>query len=180
VDRIILNLCAGTGAWTLPYKAAGYDVRIVTVPGADVRTYTPPEHVYGIVASPPCTEFSRTKTTKPRDFRAGLEIVDACLRIIRQCELAERLHFWALENPCGLLRRFLGIPKETIHFWRYGDDIDKPTDLWGFYRTPRLTVFDKPKHLRKINRVTNWDGNAAANRAVTPSGFAHAFYLANR
>jgi len=26
-DRIILDLCGGTGAWSLPYKEAGYDVR---------------------------------------------------------------------------------------------------------------------------------------------------------
>lgn len=37
---------------------AGYDVRIITLPDYDVRTYIPPDNVYGILAAPPCTEFS--------------------------------------------------------------------------------------------------------------------------
>ena len=28
--RIILDLCAGTGAWSEPYLLAGYDVRRIT------------------------------------------------------------------------------------------------------------------------------------------------------
>ena len=47
-DKIILDLCGGTGAWSHPYKKAGYDVRLVTLPEFDVRTYEPPENVYGI------------------------------------------------------------------------------------------------------------------------------------
>jgi len=29
-ERIILDLCGGTGAWSRPYAEAGYDVRLVT------------------------------------------------------------------------------------------------------------------------------------------------------
>lgn len=54
-DKIILDLCGGTGAWSRPYREAGYDVRLVTLPEQDVRTYRPPEGVYGILAAPPCT-----------------------------------------------------------------------------------------------------------------------------
>jgi hypothetical protein len=180
MTRIILNLCAGTGAWTRPYEDAGYDVRCVTLPGQDVRTYEPPTHVYGIVASPPCTEFSLVKTRGRRDLAAGMEIVDACLRIIRQCEMAERVHFWALENPRALLRRFLGRPALSTEFWRYGDDIRKPTDLWGYFRDPMYTVFHQPHGLRRIQDFSNWDGQAAERRAMTPPGFARAFFEANR
>ena len=38
-DKIILDLCGGTGAWSKPYKDAGYDVRL----------------------APPYTEFSYAK-----------------------------------------------------------------------------------------------------------------------
>lgn len=31
-SKIILDLCGGTGSWRLPYKEAGYDVRLVTLP----------------------------------------------------------------------------------------------------------------------------------------------------
>ena len=57
-DKIILDLCGGTGAWSRPYKDAGYDVRLITLPDNDVLTYQPPSGVYGILAAPPCTEFS--------------------------------------------------------------------------------------------------------------------------
>jgi hypothetical protein len=31
-DKIILDLCGGTGAWSKLYKDAGYDVRLITLP----------------------------------------------------------------------------------------------------------------------------------------------------
>jgi ubiquinone/menaquinone biosynthesis C-methylase UbiE len=43
--KIILDLCGGTGAWSLPYKEAGYDVRNITLPDYDVMTYIPPDNV---------------------------------------------------------------------------------------------------------------------------------------
>jgi len=34
--KIILDLCGGTGSWSKPYKEAGYDVRLVTLPKYDM------------------------------------------------------------------------------------------------------------------------------------------------
>lgn len=51
--KIILDLCGGSGSWSLPYKEAGYDVRNITLPDFDVLTYQPPAHVYGVLAAPP-------------------------------------------------------------------------------------------------------------------------------
>ena len=45
-DKIILDLCGGTGAWSKPYKDAGYKVINVTLPEFDVRTFNPPKNVY--------------------------------------------------------------------------------------------------------------------------------------
>ena len=42
MNKIILDLCGGTGAWSKPYKDAGYDVRVVTAPEWDVREYMMP------------------------------------------------------------------------------------------------------------------------------------------
>lgn len=74
MGKIILDLCGGTGAWSKPYKDAGYDVRVITLPDYDVLTYEPPENVYGILAAPPCTMFSlaRTNAKLPRDLRGGV------------------------------------------------------------------------------------------------------------
>ena len=35
-SKVILDLCGGTGAWSKPYKDAGYDVKLITLPQFDV------------------------------------------------------------------------------------------------------------------------------------------------
>ncbi len=101
--KIILDLCGGSGAWSQPYKEAGYDVRVVTLPDYDLFTYQPPSNVYGILAAPTCTQFSLARTTAktPRDLRGGMALVKRCLEIIWEARFAGTLHFWALENPMG-------------------------------------------------------------------------------
>lgn len=195
--KIILDLCGGTGAWSRPYREAGYDVRLVTLPEHDVRTYEPPEGVYGILAAPPCTEFSLAKGSRPRNLAGAMEVVEACLRIIWRCRLAGRLKFWALENPLGLMRQFLGRPAMTFYQWQFNDDGIKPTDLWGYFKPPVPTVIERPPDMTKRydcgrTHAKNWDRCPAAQeyahlgltraerRAITPPGFAQAFYRANR
>ncbi len=116
-NKIILDLCGGTGSWSKPYKYAGYDVWILTLPDWDITQWQYiPELVnaYGILAAPPCTMFSmaRTNAKTPRDLRQGMKVVEACLKIIweSQANANGRLKFWAMENPKGLLRQFLGKP----------------------------------------------------------------------
>lgn len=128
--KIILDLCGGTGAWSTPYKQSGYDVRVITLPLHDVRKYTPPKGVYGVLAAPPCTQFSfaRTRAKKPRDLSGGFEIVKACLDIIWICRLEGSLKFWALENPKGYLRQLLGKPPMEFNPCDFGDAYTKAAD----------------------------------------------------
>lgn len=183
-NKVILDLCGGTGAWSRPYKEAGYDVRLVTLPDSDVRTYEPPDNVYGILAAPPCTEFSVAKYNKPRDFESGMETVFACLSIIWKCRKKMKLKFWALENPRGLLRQFIGKPSFTFQQWEFGDRGIKPTDIWGYFESPRKIKRKRPGGLTKrfpngrLNAI-NW-GGSAEKRAITPAGFAKAFFEANQ
>jgi len=146
-DKIILDLCGGTGSWSKPYQEAGYDVRVITLPDNDVRTYQPPENVYGILAAPPCTMFSyaRTNAKKQRDLKEGMECVRACLDIIwKMMEVKQDtksktipLQFWALENPYhGFLKKFLGKPAMTFDPWEFGDGYQKRTALWGHFNEP--------------------------------------------
>jgi hypothetical protein len=65
-DKIILDLCGGTGSWSRYYKAAGYDVRVITLPEYDVLTYVPPDNVYGILAAPPPAPSSQSSTARQR------------------------------------------------------------------------------------------------------------------
>lgn len=218
-DKIILDLCGGTGAWSKPYKDAGYDVRLITLPEYDVLDVeygcTPTSasdiwiygkvknmiidtrDVYGILAAPPCTEFSVAKGNKPRDLAGAMEVVNACLRIIQHCRIrGGGLKFWALENPVGLLRQFLGVPNYQFEHWEFGDPQLKRTDLWGYFNPPTKTVKAKPDNLTfKFSHRTNGRGwskpqcppeyahlnlDRAAIRAITPPGFSQAFFKANK
>lgn len=147
-DKIILDLCGGTGSWARPYKEAGYDVRTITLPDGDVRNYNPPKEVYGILAAPPCTMFSyaRTNAKTQRDLKQGMEIVRACINIIWSLMEVKQdtkkkvipIQFWALENPYhGFLKKFLGKPAFTFDPWEFGDGYQKRTALWGHFNEPK-------------------------------------------
>lgn len=184
--KIILDLCGGTGAWSRPYRETGYDVRVITMPEYDVFTYNPPENVYGIFAAPTCTMFSIARTTPktPRNFKQGMVLVERCLHIIWQCRMQNKLKFWALENPRGYLRQFLGMPVFQFKHWEFGDYGIKPTDIWGYFNIPKKKVVSQPAGLTKkfpngsVNSI-NWS-NTAKQRAITPPGFAKAFFKVNR
>ncbi len=216
--KIILDLCGGTGAWSRPYREAGYITHVITLPRQDVtkvhfNTYSLEfirqdipyhenltvlyEDIYGILVAPPCTEFSLAKGNRPRDLAAGMETVAACLKIIWHCRLHGKLKFWALENPVGLLRQFLGKPVFTFEQWQFGDMGIKPTDLWGYFSPPRLVRRQMPQSLAIQYKDQHRHGRLMANpkcpeeykhlnldraalRAITPSGFANAFFKANR
>jgi len=211
-DKIILDLCGGTGAWSKPWEDAGYTVLNVTLPDYDILlTQTFPDRVtfrspkrlegtvvlyrdiYGILAAPPCTEFSRAKSTKPRDFDKGMETIEKCMEIIWAVQKNTKLKFWALENPLGLLRRFLGDPPYSFEQWWFGNDRTKATDLWGKFNEPKRLVYTKPIFLATTKGYKNkkgenikcrnakWYSSAVASeRAITPAGFAKAFYKANK
>jgi len=177
-DKIILDLCGGTGAWSRPYEKAGYDVRNITLPDYDIRNYivSSCENIYGILAAPPCTMFSlaRTRAKTPRDFREGMELVQECLKIIWECRYNYKLKFWCLENPMGYLRQFLGKPVFTFNPCDFGDNYTKKTDLWGYFNIPKknpIILTEKEIALCKVN-----------NRKLpsTPPGFAQAFFEANQ
>ena len=140
MKKIILDLCGGTGSWSKPYQDNGYDVRVITLPQYNVLHYISlmPENVYGILAAPPCTMFSFARTTAktPRDFDGAMKIVRACLEIIWYARIGGSLKFWALENPQGYLRQFLGRPALSFQPYDFGDHYSKQTDIWGYFNLP--------------------------------------------
>jgi hypothetical protein len=222
--KIILDLCGGSGSWSKPYRNAGYEVIVLTLPQFDVcatkfyddcfvignseTVYQPAIRygdVHGILAAPPCTEFSIAKSTAPRNLAEGMRLVRACLDVIWHCQVHGRLKFWALENPKGLLVRFLGKPAFKFEQWQFGGSLEKPTYLWGQFIAPKPTVAEKP-HIEKYYNNVNCNNNSmeyaspkcpeeyaeyvkgfngckerrSAIRAITPSGFAQAFFRANK
>ncbi|MBA7607160.1 hypothetical protein ES703_14318 [subsurface metagenome] len=181
-NKIILDLCGGTGAWSKPYKDAGYDVRLVTLPDRDVTDYIPPADVYGILAAPPCTMFSYARTTAktPRNFYQAMDIVKACLNIVWKCRCAAPLKFWALENPEGYLRQFLGRPAYKFKHAQFGVPNGKRTCLWGYFNPPKKTgKIIKFRRLPSRESVW-WDRHrSSTERSITPAKFAQAFFKAN-
>lgn len=191
VSKIILDLCGGTGAWSKPYAEKGYDVRNITLPDYDVQNYQPPENVYGILAAPPCTQFSfararNTNLKNPRNLKLGMELIMACLKIIWKCQYEiekqsakkTTLKFWALENPNGFLKHFLGKPVYAFDPWYFGDMYKKRTHLWGWLSKPKQTFFIKP-NVPKFGYDKKIKSNPK-DRAITPSGFAKAFFEVNQ
>lgn len=181
---IILDLCAGTGAWSEPYVTAGYDVRRITLPETDVRDYSPPAvPIRGVLAAPPCTEFAGSGARwwadkAPELLEEALAIVDACMRVIAQARPA----WWALENPVGRLKRLrwdlLGEPTLIFNPCDYGDPWTKKTLLWGRFATPKQTpvVASEFWGWRKLGGKSE---RTKRLRSVTPPGFAQAFFEAN-
>lgn len=189
--KIILDLCGGTGSWSRPYKEAGYDVRLITLPEHDVLKYEPPDDVYGILAAPPCTDFSVSGaqhwTAKDQDGRTiqSMAVAMRCLAIISKSQPV----FWALENPVGRLRRWLGNPSLIFNPCDYGDPYTKKTLLWGrFQRLEQSPVIPSPAYGNKIHyprddngKPVPWNSAKCKEiRSITPPGFAQAFYRANK
>lgn len=82
-------------------------------------------------ASPPCTEYSRAMTTRPRNLPLADSLVRRTLKIIRDV----KPNYWTLENPLGLLRTRPFMQKlrrfrHTCSYCRYGTPYRKNTDIW--------------------------------------------------
>lgn len=195
MSKIILDLCGGTGCWSEPYRKAGYDVRLITLPYYDVLTYEPPENVYGVLAAPPCTCFCIASSQYWKKFdddgstKAALDVVNACLSIIDKC----KPKFWALENPRGRLRRFIGNPSFSYYQYEFGGKFYKQTFLWGNFNTfiikgpvnPNPLRIDEAKSSELYQLPADYVlagsqmNKRAAQRSMYAPYFPLAFYEAN-
>ena len=161
----LLELFSGTGSMGHAFREYGWEVTSVDLNPRAKATYTcnilewiPPEGVkYDFIhSSPPCTEFSRALTTRPRDLVEGLRYAERALELIRQLEP----RFWTIENPgTGLLPQqsaFRDLPHKLVTYCSYGASYRKLT--WfgtnlGDWWTP------KPPCHRVSNRCEALEGN---------------------
>jgi hypothetical protein len=204
LSGIVLSLCDFSGAWSNPYRRAGYRVVRVDIQhppgehwtleggwtvGHDVTTYEPRWEPDIVLAAPPCTCFCRpgARWWKRQDERGETEcnvnVFRACLRL---CRLAKR--YWALENPPGRHQRLmpeLGPPAWQFHPWEFGDAWHKQTYIWGTAVRPFATNIvtvppaRRTPNGRKQGRIAFMSSSWANERAKTPAGFAQAFFDAN-
>lgn len=157
----VLDLFSGLGGWSAPALAAGDEVVRVELEEwlpaeihADVRTIglaDLPWRPDVILASPPCEGFSvmnigrnwyHDGTPKTEKAMLAVELVEAALRIVRECDPA----YWILENPRDKLRVLpvvAGLDRRTVTYCHYGEQRMKPTDLWSD-RWPPSLVLDPP------------------------------------
>lgn len=155
MSKIILHLCADTGTDTKPYQDdPEYEVRLI---GKDigVENYHVDEPIYGIIANPPCTEFSIARSGgKPRLAEKGMFLVRECQRIIKE----SNPHFWVIENPAtGALKNYLGKPDYQYHPWWFGSPWTKKTALWGKFNIPKR-IYEQWEDVPKILELYLRDG----------------------
>ncbi len=153
---IVFDFFSGTGSSTQAFKDAGdqvftfeldkkfeatenVDILTLTVDYL-VATYGQPDFVW---ASPPCTAFSVASMGHhwisggvypiPRTEQAVFNqtLVAHTRKLIE--ELQPRFGY-IIENPRGMLRKLppvQGLTRRTVSYCQYGDERQKPTDLWG-------------------------------------------------
>ena len=146
---LLLELFSGTGSMGRAFRELGWEVLSLDcdpTTGADVigdiMEWEPPEgfrpdHVH---ASPPCTEFSRALTTRPRDLVKGLRPAERALELIRRLQPTS----YSIENPgTGLLPQqaaFRELPFKLVTYCRFGFPYKKltwvATDLGELWDPP--------------------------------------------
>lgn len=175
MDRTILSLCDYSGNWSEPYKNAGYNVIKIDLKfGDDVRLLKFQENIYGVLAAPPCDDFSSAGAQYwgqkgDKALLNSLSIVDSCMRIILSC----KPYFWALENPVGRLSEYLGKPQLVFHPYYYGDTFKKRTCLWGDFKNPIENRVVPTYSLTEKFKDKE-------SRSNTSKAFANAFFEVNR
>ncbi len=198
MDRVILDLCGGTGEWSRPYHEAGYET-IVVDPSASAPSRGPASIVYltaeefvelpsippvhGVLCAPPCTEFAVSgarwwEKKDPALLEGAIVTVRACLAIVKRV----RPVWWALENPNGRIREFvpeLGPPLLSFDPCDYGDGYTKRTHLWGRLKPPPFTARRGDAPLgSKMHNIPPGPMQKTI-RSMTPPGFARAFFESN-
>lgn len=182
--EVVLSLCDYTGIWGDQYADRYEVIKVDLQHGQDVRLFQRIDApVRGVIAQPPCDHFAASGarwwgSKGESALLDGLQIVDACLRII----VAHRPAWWVLENPVGRLKDYLGPPVMTFNPCEYGgkngdDPYTKRTCLWGYFTPPQKNP-TSPAEGSKMHFVPPGP-NRKNVRSATSRAFAEAFRMAN-
>ena len=136
---LLLELFSGTGSVGRVAKNFGYTVISLDLKNADICSdilewdYTeyPTGMFHFIWASPPCTEYSRAKTTGVRKIEEANKIVKKTIEIINYFNPK----YFVIENPqTGLLKNqdfMKDFDYKDVDYCKYGFKYRKRTRLWG-------------------------------------------------
>lgn len=195
--RTILSLFDHSGNWSEPYRKSGYDVYQVDIKyDIDVLELDPSElpfdQVWGILAAPPCTDFSSSGAqywgVKDSDGRTehSMNLVSKVLELVDYYNP----NWWVLENPVGRLSKLFPELGKPFYFnphefagWLddpVSDQYTKKTGLWGKFTFPEKRNLPPIQGNSPIMKLGGKREKTKELRSVTPRGFATAFYHSNK
>ena len=188
----VIELFAGSGVMSEAFEALGYETFKVDMlqnkKGSidligDVNDLTPadlPSEPYVIWASPPCTSYSFARNKDPHFYPGGKpmcqEAHDSNALVMHTLDLIEQLNptYWFLENPRAFLRMqpfMKQFMRTTVRYCQYGEDFEKPTDIWG-----RFPITWRPmgrchhsKHSINCAGTRAWPNGPKTQRAILPA-----------
>lgn len=146
----LLDLFAGTGSVTKMAQKLRYDVKSLDINQLkeapkvtfimDILNFRPhldlgPNWIPDIIwASPPCTEYSKAKTTGTRDIEGANRLVLKTLKIISWATQKNSKLVWIIENPqTGHLKKQVfmqNLPFVDADYCAYGFPYRKRTRFW--------------------------------------------------
>ena len=187
----LLSLFDYSGAWSKPYRDAGWTVYQIDIKhGYDVNDtwWNNLVNVQGILAAPPCTDFSVSGAQywKQKDLDGRTQASLALIYRTLQLVAIHAPQFWCLENPVGRLNRLV---PELVQYgpryfqpYQFGDPWTKKTGLWGEFNWPKESPVDPIRYTKQGSWTQKLGGKSERTkelRSITPAGFAAAFYKAN-
>jgi hypothetical protein len=175
---VILDLFSGTGSVSNAAQSRGYNaVSLDRDMDASIKTdvmewnyqQLPPRMFDLIWASPPCTEYSRAKTTAPRKIHEANKVVERTLEIIRYFEPK----YFVIENPqTGLLKEqefMQELDYVDVDYCKYGFPYRKRTRLWNNFKQ-QLEDKVKPLCKKDCNSMNEARTRHIAEAQRMPSG----------
>ena len=137
----ILELFCGTKSFAKVCKGRGHEVFTIDnnpkhdpdlcIDILDLQIKDIPFKPDVIWASPPCTTFSiasvSTYWKEPNQ-----KTLDGLMYVYKTMAMIKILKpkYWFIENPVGMLRKNIRLPRKTITYCQYGDKRMKPTDIF--------------------------------------------------
>lgn len=201
-NKIIISLFDFSGAWSLPYRRAGYIVlQIDSKLGIDFYDFNyksiPKSMVHGILAAPPCTHFTKAGSCFWKDKDVSGQTQKSVKLILDVLILIDYFNpsFWSLENPPGRLETLIPNfkPLRLLSFqpYQFGSPYKKYTILYGHFnpfltQTPVVPIVSIAKGQMSVDNyqihhqgLTIPRNKRSEYRSITPIEFAEAFFLSN-
>ena len=160
----VLDLFCGTKSIANAFEAKGHEVYTIDwdkgfnpTLSADIGTLTAQDIIElcggvpdVIWASPDCTTYSVAAISRHRRKDADENLIPISDYAKRCDEVNKHLiwlikelnpRFWFIENPRAGLRKMdfmKDLPRYTVTYCQYGENRQKPTDIWTNHKNPRF------------------------------------------